>query len=176
MNLKKPIPPFARIVLIDEETKMRTVVLIFFLVTTACGTDFDTKYITHHPDTVEYVQLFKEEFNWVNIRTDIFLVGSFNYPVQHLSPNTLAICVSRTLRIEILASVFEELSEESKEQLIFHELAHCEANIMHDTTVTKNNFPTSLMYPSMIPDHLYTLQRTYYIQELASKLARKKQY
>lgn len=65
------------------------------------------------------------------------------------------------------------ISNEAKEQLIFHELGHCALNRPHQEEILSvllddeiYNYPQSIMYPSNFGGVLYGLLRDYYIKEL----------
>tara|TARA_B100001094_G_C18128307_1_gene770761 strand:+ start:186 stop:647 length:462 start_codon:yes stop_codon:yes gene_type:complete len=137
---------------------------------TSCGNDFDTKYITQHSETKPYIKSFQTTFSWPAVTTNVYLVSSFNHPTSRLAPTTIAICALPSKTIEILQEAWNTLSEEGREQLIYHELSHCEALLTHDEAKTDSGLPNSLMFPSMLEDYIYILRRDYYINELRLKI------
>ena len=63
------------------------------------------------------------------------------------------------------------MSEERRQELIFHELGHCELNLDHDETYNEtDNCPTSIMNPFVFGDYgvdnCYTPKFNYYINQL----------
>jgi len=82
--------------------------------------------------------------------------------------------VYNTIRIN--PDYWYNISQYQKEQLMFHELAHCIYKLQHDTTIvtlrTYNNkmkCPKSIMYPILF-DTCYNNYRTYYLEELRNKI------
>lgn len=57
-------------------------------------------------------------------------------------------------------------SDIRKEQLMFHELAHCALNRPHIEVEDPENFPVSMMFPVLLNDTLYKTYRDKYIREL----------
>lgn len=56
-----------------------------------------------------------------------------------------------------------------KESLIFHELGHCILKKGHDTSLTSNGYPTSIMYPIILPNSLYAEYYPEYMSNLFNK-------
>lgn len=67
--------------------------------------------------------------------------------------------------IEIKEAIWGVLSEEEKEALIYHELAHCFLKRSHCEEI-RDDAPVSLMYPSLIDGPTYKNNREKYVNEL----------
>jgi hypothetical protein len=84
--------------------------------------------------------------------------------------HTIGMCTSHVdgeRLLEIRASTYLVMDSFDKEQLLFHELAHCSSmRRRHCDSVEANGQPTSMMYPYMIDSSYYKLKRDEYIEEL----------
>lgn len=74
-------------------------------------------------------------------------------------------------KIQIDTDYWNNITDNGKEQLIWHELGHCALNLGHDENlITRNNFvniPESIMYPSTFGDtNFYADEKDYYFKEL----------
>lgn len=62
---------------------------------------------------------------------------------------------------------WDHSSHELRQELIFHELSHCDLGQDHRGEIGLNGMPTSIMYPRNFP--LYDNELEYYFNELFSK-------
>ena len=103
-------------------------------------------------------------------------------PIQfgETKPTEFAVCQTSDLgepRIKVNQSQWATLSDNMKEEVIFHELGHCalgrghiETRIsLHDEDgTTEANVPESIMNPFLVPGETYHKNRKFYIRELFS--------
>lgn len=54
------------------------------------------------------------------------------------------------------------------EEVVFHELGHCVLFRLHIEEMVNKDMPMSLMYPIVIPEEIYKINRGYYMIELFS--------
>lgn len=70
-------------------------------------------------------------------------------------------------KIEINPYSWDKLNELGKEEVIFHELGHCELGRGHTYDSTKDGYPASIMYPVAFGEApFYEENHYYYINEL----------
>lgn len=66
-----------------------------------------------------------------------------------------------------------EFSDDVKEEIVFHELGHCQLRLMHsdepDRQVERNKCPKSIMYWRGASGECWAKKRRYYIRELFSR-------
>ena len=124
-----------------------------------------------------YVEPFYESFEEV-FKVKISGIGAGFY-VSHKFGTKMAVChnygISQQIRIDYEKWLY--LTYYDKEQLIWHELAHCMFGIDHDTSIAKHRFrwiTASIMYPYMIPTDMYVFNRSYYIKELKQQIEERK--
>jgi len=120
------------------------------------------------PDMEEYVHRFEND-----IGHDI----NFQVKFEELSDNKAGECIQWTngaKLVKIKKSYFMAINEYRKEQLLYHELGHCELNKDHnDSTKTFNSragtWPASVMRNTAFSEsesNVYKEERNYYVQEL----------
>lgn len=123
----------------------------------------------------EYVQIFEQEFE-IDVRSQIRIV-SINSGDKigrcwlNDGPNSLVNL------IELDEKFWNNADYWSREQLVFHELAHCEFGILeHDDSLTEVEttfggllIKASIMHHSHIPSIIYKNFRDHYIEELKGK-------
>jgi hypothetical protein len=68
--------------------------------------------------------------------------------------------------VEIRKEPYESMNSYDKEQLLFHELAHCTSLNRPHCEVVEDGIPVSVMYPNMLESELYEDNRDEYIEEL----------
>jgi len=71
--------------------------------------------------------------------------------------------------IKINIATYPNMSQLSREALVFHELAHCERSLRHDNRIDEYDNAVSLMSPT-IDFEAYHSNRDYYIFELKRKM------
>jgi len=116
-----------------------------------------------HPDFEEYVQRF-ERLRGQDIESTII----YGTPDRTANPNAVANCFLTGNRplIKVDFAYFQTLGDLGKEELIFHELGHCELKRDHDEEMIGNR-PKSIMYPTTFGDTpAYQEFHEEYIKEL----------
>lgn len=87
-----------------------------------------------------------------------------------LDGNTIGICYYVTKKIVIDKEWWYQVSEYQHEQLILHELGHCEGLRGHTEKMidmgSDGFIPASLMNPSILYEPIYIKHREYYLKEL----------
>lgn len=86
-----------------------------------------------------------------------------------LSPRTVGECSTKGFdvpSVTILRSYWDEATDLTREQLVMHELGHCVLFEGHDKRKFMGENPTSIMYPEILDDGLYSRLRAYYMLEL----------
>lgn len=92
-----------------------------------------------------------------------------------LPDNMLGLCTTFTRPNDFLNIVsinrkfWETANDWQKEQLIFHELGHCELGLKHDDFMLDYGLPKSLMNKRAIDWWVYRDNREYYLNELKEK-------
>lgn len=121
------------------------------------------------PESVEpYVSRFEKEFN-----------VAINYPVEFFVTKDKVVgrCVTWTdgaRKILLDSKYFSEASSAQKEQLVYHELGHCELRLDHDDSTIEfdgltGKWPNSIMKSSTFDDEeaaVYEMHRDHYVKEL----------
>lgn len=149
---------------------LKTLSLLLLFVLSACG-----PAPKHDPiitiDALPYVQRF--ETNWRAFYNDPSFRVTTDVQMGDDAPGVAGECdlYSDKPRVIVLdAEVWANLTDAGREQLVNHELGHCELGRQHVTTLRldPNNctIPASLMIPQMMWDWTYTLNRDQYIHEL----------
>jgi hypothetical protein len=119
-----------------------------------------------------FVKKFEKNFNTTtNISISFF----------HLNKETLGLCLlnSEDRKILISYSAWDNLLENQKEELVYHELGHCLFNLEHDDNriflgICPSSIMNSEIFSNLESKVCYTLLKNYYIADLASKLSNKK--
>ncbi len=116
-----------------------------------------------------YVELFRtyhvlhDKDYFYQISTDI----NFGYIAQPSTESTiLAFCMIGQNYVIVDESHWHKASELQKEQLVFHELGHCELGRHHDDDVLSDGIQVSLMNQYQLPENVYKFYREQYIYEL----------
>jgi hypothetical protein len=125
-----------------------------------------------HIELQPYVETFKEKMLLAG------LSKSTNHLQANLSESLLPGEVGRcTLTsknggtissILISKSIWELMTVENREEVLYHELAHCVLERKAHITATENGVPISIMYPTHIGDILYIDHYGEYMAELFS--------
>jgi hypothetical protein len=121
------------------------------------------------PILFKYVDRF-QFFYGKNINFEV----SFDDLENPMTDRNLGFCSfitgSKFRLVKINRKLWKTLGEYGKEQLIFHELGHCELNRNHENSYTDHKIPKSIMYYVGFGDmQYYFFNRGYYIKELFSK-------
>jgi hypothetical protein len=74
-----------------------------------------------------------------------------------------------TPTILVNEDAWDDMSEDERESLIFHELGHCVLKRKHRADQMGPGIPASLMNPYTIPGWTYEQYKKYYIEELFSQ-------
>lgn len=110
-----------------------------------------------HNITIE-IKDFDAESTEVNGKR-LFTVGQCEYGTPWSAP-----------AIILQKHYWEDYSEDTREELLFHELGHCLLMRDHVETTFKDasdlEAPTSIMFSRVIPGAIYVTNRNYYINEL----------
>jgi hypothetical protein len=92
--------------------------------------------------------------------------------VDKLEGATVGVCYKLSNHIEIDRSYWEIITTEEQEELIFHELGHCELELDHNSQRFSWGCPKSIMYPNTFST-CYKQYEEYYIKELLDKYRNK---
>lgn len=68
--------------------------------------------------------------------------------------------------VVIRRTVYDSYTYYEREQLVFHELAHCLLKLEHNTTLDGNGQPNSIMWPTYINTAYYEAHRANYLRQL----------
>ncbi len=152
---------------------MKKIIIVMSLLLSACG-EWDA--LTYQdPEFSSYILEFQKlsQYDTSKIRIE------FSDESDETVRGELGACQKGLLngnpirRIKIRRGRWQEASQDSREQLIFHELGHCLLNRSHsDSYVRRGRYvmPTSIMSASQISDEVYKVNRDYYISELVRRL------
>lgn len=136
--------------------------LIILLLTSGCAsmTTFNT-VIVHEPTAQEHVDSFlrlKREYLGTNIP-----YYDIEVRIGSLPGLKLAICEWTPSRTKLRTIILDgrswfDLSDTGKEQLIYHEMGHCDLDVFHT--------PHGIMRPNPIEDSYYLSHRESHLREL----------
>lgn len=124
------------------------------------------------PDFKVFIETYEQLSN-TKVTTPISFVDKFE-------DNVVGVCytyVNGLREIKVSKRFWFNNSYATKEQLIFHELAHCEAGLDHDDKeIVKNGWtiPKTIMNSVLVNNYIYTTFRQYYLDELFNKRILKK--
>lgn len=150
--------------------------LLFAFLFVSCAPHIKNETLNVEPDFVSYIEEF-ESFS--NVR----YIGGANFAstnsLSYYTKDAVAICFvyrngDKEIKVDRGYWVFSD--EDTREQLIFHELGHCALGRQHKNTnmiVSKDNedfiMPQSIMFPVSFGGELYHLLKDYYINELINE-------
>jgi Zn-dependent protease with chaperone function len=157
---------------------MKASLLLSLMLLTSCGNPFalhkdqhkhtdPRPILTTDPTFIKYIDLFEAEYGK--------MIGDIPINFALISkPQTVAWCNewnSGERNVEVSQPHWNSMSESQKEELIFHELGHCELNLDHDDTYdTNDSCPTSLMNPYVFGNYettnCYIPKYDYYMRQL----------
>lgn len=137
---------------------MKLLVLIFLI---GCGRQ-GTKQVID-PVFLEDISTFKKIYH-VGVKSSV-VFGKINAEYAAVC-NTYSSGASKVI---IDKTLWDGFSREQQQNLIFHELGHCELNLKHNDRFS-GDCPVTLMYPSIFPDYLidrcFIPARQYYLENL----------
>lgn len=115
----------------------------------------------------QYVQQFYkvcDQTDYSNLCKNTFIPVSFGNP-KEFKQGVGAYCDLIVREVRVKNEAWNELNENQKLNLIFHELAHCVMDKPHDNSEL-NSFPLSLMNTSIlnVNEHHYYMQSVYVTQ------------
>lgn len=152
---------------------MKKIIIIVSLLLNACG-EWDA--MTYQdPEFSSYIVEF-EKLSHYDTRKIRF---EFSDESDESVKNELGSCQKELLGgkpvgvIKIRRGRWKEASQDSREQLIFHEIGHCLLNRSHsDSLVRRGRYvmPKSIMSASRISDEVYKANRDYYVSELILRI------
>jgi hypothetical protein len=127
------------------------------------------------PQLMPFVRQFEIEFNTVN-KSNVYLVTSIvGGPPANPAGHTVGFCsfLGSELVIQIDKDYFDSCDETMKEQLLYHELAHCNFRMPHDTRRDdETKRPLSVMFPSQVSEQQYVRYHSDYMKDLHQKIGR----
>lgn len=127
----------------------------------ACGR------IEHDPAFIDHIKSFEDE---IGIIVDVPIVFD-----PDIDDKYVAVCQTYFYDKKIIKvdpDYWENLSFYGKEEVIYHELGHCQLNREHNSTLTipsklRYSIPNSIMYPYVFGEEtFYFMYREHYIEEL----------
>jgi hypothetical protein len=150
---------------------MKTLPLIIFFLLVGCGPVKQT-----HPDFIKYINSFETELN-LKVKTTIVYKSIVLSEEELKKSRSVGTCYryanSNKNFIDIEKQYWDAASEAVKEQLIFHELGHCELNLDHTEEKISTPFgsiPKSIMFPYVFGNQMYyQVYKNYYVEELKDK-------
>lgn len=144
--------------------------LFCFLFLTGCSVFKSTKKIVSIDNNlVEYVNDFVNESKLYG--KPVVIDSLFVYFVPRLPGSTVALCYMTGIMgdgiptVQIDREFWTGASQTTKEVIIFHELGHCVLFREHLDTWNKG-IATSIMYPYIESDYMYSNNWNYYMYEL----------
>ena len=136
--------------------------MLALLLLSGCAQDFKSPYrgnidIEFLPHVSAFNARAGVSIDKLNTLTVVFS-DSIVYP-------NVGLCFDAENTITISAKFWYSASSVTKEQLMFHELGHC---LLHRNHVddTLNGAPISMMFPYLMYDSMYLINREYYLNEL----------
>lgn len=148
----------------------KTLVLCLLLV--SCGKQHQDPRTNHSTDEefISYIRVFESNYGKH--------IGDIPINFKDQDEDTAGECViwsTGEKEIQISQNTWSVLSEKQRQQLIDHELGHCELNLEHNPEYKRDNTgyficPVSIMHPNVFNDYsiknCYVPDNDYYIDEL----------
>lgn len=117
------------------------------------------------PEFIRFVDSFLEEASLRSIDVDISSVGlEIQFGEVESTGDVLGSCNRDSHSIIVSEADWNNLSENHREVLIFHELGHCIFDRDHKTAQLRNGEAASIMWPS-IQGKFFGVRRSYYLDE-----------
>lgn len=135
---------------------------VFLLLLTACGNPLKVKPVVVDPAFVSYVKMFESNIGVSASRVSVSfkaLAAPFIGECEVFGPN---------LSVHVDPDFWGRATEDEREELIYHELAHCAMDLDHDERIMPNGCPSSIMNSYQL-DACFPRYKPYYIDELRSK-------
>jgi hypothetical protein len=126
------------------------------------------------PAAVPYVSRFEAQFN-IKSMAEVILVDEIPLkPSNSYLGKFIGLCSrgeANKFLVRLKRSYFETATDLMREQLVYHELAHCALHkqVNHDDREV-DGVPLSIMHPTIISEYYYNLNHKQYIKDLAEKL------
>lgn len=86
--------------------------------------------------------------------------------VQGTARGECQVALGETPVVTLSRDAWERSTDAEREELVFHELGHCLLGLAHETGITPDGIPRSVMSPTEISGHIYKQYRDYYLQGL----------
>lgn len=157
---------------------MKKIMLVIGFLLNACG---EWEAVTYQdPEFSSYVMEFEKLSQYDTRRIRI----QFSEKSDDTVKSELGVCQDAMFNgkpvrtIKIRRESWKEASQDSREQLIFHELGHCLLNRSHsDSFIRRGRYvmPKSIMSTSRISDEVYKANRDYYKSELVLRIKQARQ-
>jgi hypothetical protein len=146
----------------------KTLLLTISFLLIGCGPVKQT-----HPDFIKYINSFETEIG-LKVKTPIVYKSIVLSEEELKKSRSVGTCYryanSNKNFIDIEKQYWDAASELLKEQLIFHELGHCELNLEHTEEKINTPFgsiPKSIMFPYIFANQpYYEAYKEYYFNEL----------
>lgn len=146
--------------------KLRTnrITCVIFVLLTSCG---KPPPVPDYGIFSKYVYTFQDEA----LKRDKFIVtGELTVVFGAIDiPKAVGVCRTETFKppkIIILEEYWRKINELMREQLIFHELAHCLINKPHNDAIGIDGYPVSLMTTYVPAASVYEHKREDMLNEL----------
>lgn len=125
-----------------------------------------------HIEIEPYVETFKEKMLLAGITKSLnHLQANFS---ENLFPGEVGRCTLTSNNkgtissVLISKSIWDRMTVENREEVVYHELAHCVLERKVHISTTENGVPVSIMYPTHIGNILYVDHYGNYMAELFS--------
>lgn len=137
-----------------------------FLIISSLGCGKSVK-LNIHPDFQHYFMKFSMHASNLGKELDL---TELSVQFNDLPSNYCGMCthsgVGSVKVVEIDHSCWDNQSDLTREELLFHEFGHCLLNRGHENGLRPDRTPISIMYPYLIGDTTYQKYYDDYIKEL----------
>lgn len=130
----------------------------WLLLLCACG-----RAPVQDPAFIPYLIAFEEQYRGFGVTTTTIDIEF--YPTL-AKQNELGECELHQDKIEISRQYWSNLSDISKQNLIYHELGHCIFNRVHVDTTYLDGCPTSIMNTYLLTDNCFLAHKDALLAEL----------
>lgn len=155
--------------------KLSLVFFMLFFISCGKGNNSDNGY-KEGPNGYEFNQFvakFQSYAKSKKVNIDLSNI-TVQFDNSLLGTSRIGVCYEVSKRIGINKIYWDSWTKQKKtsamEEVIFHELGHCALFRPHSTefsnTNTSTKVPSSIMYPTFLNTDIYSLNQTYYINEL----------
>lgn len=139
------------------------VLIVIVKFTVKCSTANTTEEGYRSPGLMPYVLRFEKLYGQ-KVATGLTIKFVKKFDDGSLATGRCLIGYSKSIEIPYLRWIY--LKEIEREQLMFHELGHCELGRPHNNTVLDNGCPMSLMKSHGFHTDCYRRNKSYYLNEL----------